>query len=76
MTTAGSALFLVNQLFREITFDPKNVNGTIEFLLGSATLDGLMKDSTFDELDRLSNDYLKTFGVSELRRAGIRFFPR
>lgn len=63
-----------NSLYREINFDPSNINGSIEFLIGGTALEDLLKNSTFAELDRLSNEYLKIFDVSELRRAGIRFF--
>lgn len=63
-----------NEIFREINFDPQMLNGSIEFLDGGIDIDGLAKNSTFVEFNRLSAELLKTFDISNISRAGIRFY--
>lgn len=61
------------EIYREFNIDPMNINGVIEYTNG-IDIETIRKDGTFLELSRLTDRYLKVFEVSEVARAGIRFF--
>lgn len=63
-----------NEIFRQIYFDPANINGSIEFISGGISSDKLARDNSFMEMDRLVAEFIRTFRVSEVARVGIRFF--
>ena len=68
-----TANFSSSDQYREITIDPMNINGNVEYMAG-IDFAALEKDASFQELDKLSNALLKEYEITQLKRAGIRFF--
>src|SRR3546814_728580 len=62
-----------DNIHRQLSVDPQNINGAIEYLSGGINLKDFQNDRCFAELDRLTIKLLEKFNAFELRRAGIRF---
>lgn len=77
-TSNGRALTakkrIADEEYRELTFSPNNLGGSIEFIGAGINPNDLHGAPNFTQITEIADIFLKKFEVTEIARAGIRFF--
>ncbi|WP_417463200.1 hypothetical protein [Kordiimonas sp.] len=60
--------------FRDLTFSPTTLSGSIEFLAGGIPGKQLLSSDPFEGMSKRLNNFFREFEVTKVARAGIRFY--